>query len=311
MLKTYSNDFKYVEIFIKSFNTYNTDDIMLYILVPENDNVLFSQFRSPTVVVLSEEAIPVPYFESPVGEISMGYLNQQIVKLAFWKLGLCENYLCLDSDAVFIRDFGLSDFLTPDGQPYTVLIEDNDLQSDPEYYVTQWQERTKSLQKIQKFLGLADDLRLLTCHGFQIFSASVLVQMEIEILNKQNINYVDLLTISPYEFSWYNYFLQRQNVKIYTREPLFKCYMSPMQLIRDQIAGVTPQDLAHGYLGLVLNSNLGESRQIPLKYGPPLLKHLLGQYIPLPTLAAGFILGLKRIPTIIIQRFLKKDSKIS
>ncbi len=41
----------------------------------------------------------------PVAGIRPGYINQEIVKLAFWELGLTENYFCVDSDAVFVRPF--------------------------------------------------------------------------------------------------------------------------------------------------------------------------------------------------------------
>ena len=308
MLKTYSKDFKYVQNLIESYHTHNADDITLYILAPKEDNALFSQFSCATIVVVSEETIPVRYFETSLGEISKGYLNQQVVKLAFWKLGLCENYLCLDSDVVFIRNFGYSDFLTPSGQPYTVLIEDRDLQSDPEYYAAQWQDRSESLQKIQEYLGFDKHLKLQTCHGMQIFSSLVLAKMEAELLEKQGLKYIDLLTISGYEFSWYNYYLQGLDAKIYTREPYFKLYSSPRALIRDQVLGVTLEDLARGYLGLIINSNLGKSREIPVSYNPPLLKYLLGQYVSLPTLVASVILGMKRIPAIITQRFFKRTS---
>ena len=37
--------------------------------------------------------------------LSAGYINQEIVKLCFWETGLADNYLCLDSDAEFVRDF--------------------------------------------------------------------------------------------------------------------------------------------------------------------------------------------------------------
>ncbi len=36
-----------------------------------------------------------------------GWESQQIVKSSFWKLNVCENYLMIDSDSYFIKDFGV------------------------------------------------------------------------------------------------------------------------------------------------------------------------------------------------------------
>ena len=52
-----------------------------------------------------------------------GHLGQQVVKSEFWRLGLSENFVCLDSDNEFIRPFYKADFLAPDGHPYTVITE--------------------------------------------------------------------------------------------------------------------------------------------------------------------------------------------
>ena len=37
--------------------------------------------------------------------------------------GICENYLCIDSDSEFIRDFYYSDFMYNDNTPYTIMHE--------------------------------------------------------------------------------------------------------------------------------------------------------------------------------------------
>ena len=187
--------------------------------------------------------------------------------------------------------------MTPHGYPYSVLIEDRDLQCDPEYFSAQWQNRSESLAKIQEFLELESNLILQTCHNCQILSTPILAKMQVEILDRKGLTYIDLLTISPYEFSWYNYFLQGLNIKIYTREPFFKMYGSPRQLIRDRVVGLTLEDLARGYLGIIINSNLGKNRQTPLIYDEP-LHHILAQYISLPILFSSFMWGMKRLPAI-------------
>ncbi len=61
--------------------------------------------------------------------------------------------------------------------PYTVLVEDNELKVEPRYYAEHWQGREAHLRRIQELVGL-DDRRLLTCHGHQVFSSTVLASLK-------------------------------------------------------------------------------------------------------------------------------------
>ena len=42
------------------------------------------------------------------------------------KVHYIENYVCLDSDCVFIKPFSRSDFLAADGNPYTVIYQNKE-----------------------------------------------------------------------------------------------------------------------------------------------------------------------------------------
>ena len=46
---------------------------------------------------------------------------QQVVQIEAWRLGIAENLLVMDSDCNLIRPFQASNFITPDGTPYSVL----------------------------------------------------------------------------------------------------------------------------------------------------------------------------------------------
>ena len=56
-----------------------------------------------------------------------GWKNQQIIKSQFWKLNLCENYVCIDSDSQFIKPFYLSDFMYNEEIPYTICHQQKQL----------------------------------------------------------------------------------------------------------------------------------------------------------------------------------------
>ena len=42
-------------------------------------------------------------------------------------MGISDSYLCIDSDCIFIRPFGQSDFISPEGFPYTIVHEAKEL----------------------------------------------------------------------------------------------------------------------------------------------------------------------------------------
>jgi hypothetical protein len=255
LLKTYVGDFKEASALVESFNKHNVEKLPLDIVVPESEINIFQIFSSDTVTVLSEELIPATFTEVAIEGIRPGYINQEIVKLSFFRLRRTENYMCLDSDALFIRDFQIGDFIRQDGTPFTVLIEDRELMSDPGYRDEHWVARESQLLKIRSYLGVPQGMNLLTCHGFQILQHSVLSAFEREILQAKQIDFLDLLKISPYEFSWYNYFLQVSNFTLAIREPYFRVIHSGTQFAFERLSGHNTADWSNGYLGLVLNSN--------------------------------------------------------
>jgi len=257
MLKTYSRDIEYVKRCLGSFEKYNRNDIPLYVVVDEDERDLFKDVVKDqrNVWLICKEDIDTEYTEAPVNGISTGYINQEIVKLSFWKLGICKNYLCIDSELEFIREFYLDEFMYDEEIPYSVLIEDNDLQINPNYYKAFWVERQKQLDKIKQTLGITDR-HVMTCHGMQTFNVSVMEDMEEKFVKPNGLSYLKMLEIAPYEFSWYNYYLQKERlIPIHPCEPHFKTYHMPYQQIVDVIQGVNKETLKRAYAGVILNSN--------------------------------------------------------
>lgn len=257
MLKTYAHDYEYVIRLLKTFKIYNKDGIILFLVCPLDDTELFGQLVKDNegVYIVAEENIPVEYAPEDVNGITKGYINQEIVKLGFWKTELSENYLCIDSDAYFIRDFYYRDFMYDEDVPYTCLYEDNDLKCSPQYYHGYWSSREKQIKKIAQELQYTR-YHLLTCHGFQTFSAIVLQNFEEQYLRAKGYSYLDIVKIAPYEFTWYNFWLQKTNIiPIYICEPQFKTYHMAYQQMRDVMFGIKESDLSRSYVGVIMNSN--------------------------------------------------------
>lgn len=257
LLPSYIGDIKYVDRLVDSYIKYNVDNIPLYIIVPECDLESFIKYRIDNIKVLTEESISGEYLvhDNSIHGIRPGYINQEIIKLSFWEQRLCENYFCLDSDGEFIRNFYISDFMYDDATPYTILVEDNELVVEPEYYKKYWVEREKLIRLIQKEVGLIDT-RVLTCHGFAILSCKVLESLKYGFLIPKKIEYKDALNISPYEFSWYNMWLQKtKTIPIKLKEPIFKYFHHKHHHLEYLKKGITLNDISRGYIGVVINSN--------------------------------------------------------
>lgn len=255
LLKSYRDDFDYARRLVNSFDAHNIDGLDMFVVVPEEDLELFGSLSAEHVHVLSEAPFAHYFTDHEVNGIRPGYINQEIVKLAFWELGLAENYFCADSDAEFVRDFTASDFLAPDGFPYTVLVEDKDLKADPAYYRDYWSSREKSIATIAEHVGYQDEV-VRTCHGHQVFNRSVLQSWKEDFLKPRNWSYLDALKVSPYEFSWYNLWLQKtKHIPIHQREPLVKVFHSEHEHLSSILSGIDQHDLARAYVAVVVNSN--------------------------------------------------------
>jgi hypothetical protein len=262
LLKSYGRDLEYARRLVQSFHQHNTDEIALYCVVPPEDVSLFSSLGSATVTVLSEAELDTHLVSEDLNGYRRGYINQEIVKLSFWELGLAEDYFCVDSEAVFIRDFTRADFIAPDGYPYTVLVEDNELKVEPRYYSEHWVTRERMIRRIADEIGF-DEPILRTCHGHQVFSASVLRSFVDDFLSGRGWDYRDALAVSPYEFSWYNLWLQKSRViPIHQREPLVKVFHNESQHLEYVMRGIQVEDIARGYLAVLINSNFSRDKGV-------------------------------------------------
>lgn len=256
LLKSYADDRAYAERLVRSFHEHNAESLTLHCVVPAADVSSFSTLASDTVVLHAEEDLVGGHLvEGALGELRPGYANQEIVKLSFWETGLAANYFCVDSDAVLLRDFGSADFMRDGETPYTVLVEDNDLKVEPDYFARHWVGREESIRRIMREIGL-DDPIMRTSHGHQVFSARVLASLRDDFLQPRGWTYADAVAFSPYEFSWYAMWLQKTRIiPIHQREPLVKVFHDEDQHLAAILMGIAEQDVARGYLGLVVNSN--------------------------------------------------------
>jgi len=254
--KSFNRDFERVKILLESIKKYNTDKIPFYISVPKNDYTLFSQLEGVNIIL-----------DEDIFLLSNNWVAQQIIKSNFWKLGIAENYVCLDSDSYFIKPFGVKDFMFDDNTPYTVMHEQKELFS---WSVTKIKELgfdpkegfTNDRQKIMNLFG-----RNSRHYDFGpspiIWSSKVWKSLEEEYMTPNNLSFPDLIEYSPSEFSWYGEaLLAFKAIDIYPIEPLFKVFHYPQQYIEYRQQSITEEMISQNYIGIIMQSNFNG----PIKY---------------------------------------------
>ena len=270
MLKTYAGDYRFVERLLEGFHKHNLDNLKVFLVAPREDLTLFRKLSHPNIVFIAEQEVPCQLLPEGATPREAGYINQQVLKLSFHRINLVENYLCLDSDGIFIRDFSIRDFVHEDGQPYQVLVEDNLLKTDSDYFDRYWKLRAEAHLRIKEFLGI-EQSKLKTCHGFQIMQSEVLRGFERDILAPKSLEFVDLIQEFGYEFTWYNYFLQKHGGVIHESEPFFATVHTGAQLVELQTKGTATIDFTRGYIGLVVNGNFQHFRKPASLESTPLM----------------------------------------
>jgi hypothetical protein len=266
--KSYQQDVLRAKRLIDSVRRFNSDNLPFYLSCPLADLALFKNtIGNEGVTFLVDEEIisenssikPNDLFAVPGG------LSQQIVKSEFWRLGICENYLCIDSDAYFIRDFIRDDFLAPGGQPYTVMNESLELRlfGALHQYSKIARNRYTECNTIMKIFGRSGrqyDFGPLPV----VWSRRVWIDLAEKFLAPHDMNFLDAIKLFPSEMRWYGEALLKfKSVELWPVETLFRCYHYENQFLNAQKAGENNKVLGQIYLGVCIQSNWDKD----LEYG--------------------------------------------
>ena len=257
--KTYRGDLNRLKVLEQSVKKYNKDNIPFYISFPKEDEQLFRDNIDSEYVkfVFDEDIIDIPF---------QSWHTQQIVKSSFWKLELCENYVMIDSDSYFIKDFYITDFMYNETTPYTVMHEQKDLFEWSSKYTelvghnpkNGFMEDRSKVMKVFDRKGRYFDFG----PGPIVWSCKVWKSLDL-LLKNSNRTFADLIAHTPSEFSWYGEFLLKYRpIDIVPIEPIFKFFHFRSQYIHYKSLGYTESDFCDIYLGIVMQSNW----KAPLNY---------------------------------------------
>ena len=218
---------------------------------------------------VSDESIVAANSKAPQGieKTRSGSLSQQAIKSEFWRLGISENYVCLDSDCIFIKSFGRSDFLASDGNPYTVIYQNKEffqLAANRNYAKVVNNLRVEG-DTVKALFGRLGPNYYCPCPPF-IWSAKVWRSLDENYLMPRNLSFWDVSTQShPETLLYLEALLNYRAIPLYPIEQLFRIYYYDWHFFLQRKLGESLQKLTGNYLGVIYQSNWESN----LDYGTP------------------------------------------
>ena len=268
--KTYSRDFLRLKRLLESINQFNQDKIPFYISTPQDQRAeLIAVIGDVNYHWVSDESIVAANPNAPQGieKTRSGSLSQQAIKSEFWRLGISENYVCLDSDCVFIKSFGRSDFLASDGNPYTVIYQNKEffqLAANRNYAKVANNLRVEG-DAVKALFSRAGPNYYCPCPPF-IWSAKVWRSLDENYLMPRDLSFWDISTEShPETLLYLEALLNYRAIPLYPIEQLFRIYYYDWHFYLQRRLGESLQKLTGNYLGVIYQSNWESN----LDYGAP------------------------------------------
>ena len=270
--KSYSTDLRRAVRLAESVKKFNSEAIPFYISVPERDLSLFRRNLSglPVELVSDEEILRnTPNLDVNRLDKMTGNITQQIVKSEFWRLGISDAYLCLDSDSIFIRPFGLRDYMLANGTPYFVISEaqsfmDQALSLKKNSVIDNFHRESALLQQIFQREGKAYSFGPMP----MVWHRAVWESLEHHYLKPRGMNFIDAIIQAPLESRWYGEaLLKYKAVEIAPSEPFFKVYHYAWQLDADRRNGLISTELSKLYSGVIYQSSWERNMDWPREVG--------------------------------------------
>jgi hypothetical protein len=256
--KTYRNDIDRFANLIQSINEYNVDNIECYVSVPDSDIKFFELRNFPNIKLITDE-----YINNNSNLYQRNIVPRLLAfstRLNIWMTGISENYICLDSDAFFIRPFTVADFMYDDHTPYTVMHEQKELFSWTSHNLIELKWNPKNSFKRNRTAIMSIFGRQGKMYDFGpnpiVMNSKVLESFYVNYLKPNNLTTEDIIQVSSDEYTWYGESLLAFNsIKLMPAEPLFKVFHYPKQYIEYKQQNITKEIISENYMGIIIQSN--------------------------------------------------------
>lgn len=256
---------------LASIDQFNLDHIPFYISTPEEQREELIQVlgNNDRYHWVSDESIIAsnPLIEAGIEKTRSGSLAQQAIKSEFWRLKIAENYVCLDSDCVFIRDFGISDFLASDGNPYTVIYQNKEFF---QLAINRGQNKIplnlhRESDIVKTLFGRTGPNYYCHCPPF-IWSAQVWRSLDEQYLQPKKMSFWDISSEDhPETLLYLEALLAYKAIPLHPIEQLFRIYYYSWQFFLLRRNGERQHKLLENYLGVIHQSNWNPKLDFGLK----------------------------------------------
>jgi len=257
--KSYDKDMYRAKRMAESVNRFNSDNILLYMAVPSKDLNEFEKiFNHIPCHFITDEAILEKSIQvyGKIPKLYPKHLIQQLIKLEFWRMGLCANYVWLDSDSYFIKPFKIKTFFYDEKTPYIICHESEELRDFSSRHnkkiIEDFEKMSKKIQGAFNRSGKCYDF------GYPplIWSCHVLETLYKDYLKPRNKSLYEMLYEYPSEMHLYGeYLLYSKVIPFIPIEPLFKVFHYAEQFLESQMMGESELSLSEKYFGIVMQSN--------------------------------------------------------
>ena len=259
--KSYRRDFLRLERLLASIKKYNEDRIPFYISTPQDqhEELVAVLGTENTYHWVSDESIVAanPRVMAGIEKTRSGGLAQQAIKSEFWRLDISENYVCLDSDCLFIKSFHSSDFLAADGNPYTVIYQNKEF-----FQLAMNRNRLQVVRNLQlegntvkSIFGRVGPNYYCPCPPF-IWSAKVWRSLDEQLLKPRGLTFWDISTPEhPETLLYLEALLNFRAIPLHPIEQLFRIYYYDWQYYLLKRMGELESHLQQNYLGVIYQSN--------------------------------------------------------
>ena len=246
MCKTHMKNLPALKLLKESVDKHNVDKIPFYIVAPSEDietmrSVLINGNEDYFFDIISEKKL----VDTSLGN---GWLDQQVAKLRFYKLNVCDFYLVLDSDSYFIRDFYVSDFMYDKNTPYIVCHEGK----AGTLLNTKFGNTSAMFEKeefIKKFFGRnGKHYRFLTSPF--MFSSSVCKELD----KKYGADWC--IKLCSCEAAWHGEMLLHMGIPYKPTELFFECMVYQGKLDLWRKLKISTKDISDQYIGIGMQDKL-------------------------------------------------------
>jgi len=257
--KSYKTDLRRVNRLLQSIEKYNQEKIPVYISVPPADVALFQEnLKDFEAFILSDLDVVSKNLNMNLDQfLSLpGNIAQQIVKSEFWRLDFSENYVCVDSDAIFIRPFRSGSYLSEFGTPYTVIDQGHEILNDSlrttrQHVISNFFEESRKVKTIFNRNGIDYSFGPFPV----VWNSAVWESLEEKFLSKNHLSILDAICKYPVESHWYGEALLKYNaIPLLPRQPIFYVYHYGWQYKEHKKRNITEADLALLYDGVIYQS---------------------------------------------------------